>query len=171
MRRLLLLRHAKSDWSTALPDRDRQLSARGRNAAARMGRYIDDEDLIPDLVLYSPATRAAETWSLVRGALSRQPETRTCEELYDFGGGTALLDVIRQHGGSAHSLMLIGHNPSMEGLAGLLMVPSGSAREAAMARKYPTAALAEIHFDQDDWSSIAPATGRLVRFVRPKQLD
>lgn len=170
MKRLLLLRHAKSDWSTALPDHQRQLNPRGQQAAARMGRYIQDEALAPDKVLCSPATRAAETWRLVQPSLSDAPEANYIDAIYDFGSGTGLLEVVREHGADAATLMLVGHNPSIEGLAGLL---SGSGDEDALAnlaRKYPTAGLAVIDFELADWRDLTPSSGNLKRFVKPKEL-
>lgn len=170
MKRLLLLRHAKSDWSSALPDHQRQLNQRGQQAAARMGRYIADQELIPDKVLCSPATRASETWRLVQPALSGAPEANYIDAIYDFGSGTSLLDVLREHGGDADTLMLVGHNPSIEGLAGLLSGTGDEAALASLARKYPTAGLAVIEFEFADWQEISPASGNLQRFVRPKEL-
>ena len=170
MKRLLLLRHAKSDWSAALPDHMRQLNQRGRKAATRMGQYIQAEGLTPDKVLVSPATRAAETWRRVAASLDPAPEVEQIEALYDFGGGTSLLDVIRDHGGTAATLMLVGHNPSMEGLASLLSGSGSHKAMTAMARKYPTAALAVIDFEIDDWKEVSPSNGILARFTRPKEL-
>jgi len=170
MKRLLLLRHAKSDWSSALPDHQRQLNPRGQQAAARMGRYIADEGLSPDKVVCSPATRAAETWHLVQPALSNAPEADYIDAIYDFGSGTSLLEVIREHGGDAGTLMLVGHNPSIEGLAGLLSSSGNEDALASLARKYPTAGLAVIDFEFADWQEINPGSGNLLRFVRPKEL-
>ena len=170
MKRLLLLRHAKSDWSSALPDHQRQLNPRGQQAAARMGRYIADEHLNPDKVLCSPATRAAETWRLVHQSLSANLEASYLDAIYDFGSGTSLLDILREHGGDAQTLMLIGHNPSIEGLASLLSGTGDETALASLARKYPTAGLAAIEFDFEDWQEINAGSGNLQRFVRPKEL-
>lgn len=170
MKRLLLLRHAKSDWSSALPDHQRQLNLRGQQAAARMGRYIADEDLNPDKVLCSPATRATETWRLVQQSLSADLEACYLDAIYDFGSGTSLLDVLREHGGDAQTLMLIGHNPSIEGLAGLLSGTGDETALASLARKYPTAGLAVIDFEFADWQEVNSGSGNLQRFVRPKEL-
>ena len=170
MKRLLLLRHAKSDWSSALPDHQRQLNPRGQQAAARMGRYIQDEGLNPDKVLCSTAARAAETWRLAQPGLSAAPEANYIDAIYDFGSGTSLLEIIREHGGDADTLMLIGHNPSIEGLAGLLTASGDTDALASLARKYPTAGLAVIDFEFADWQELGPACGNLQRFVRPKEL-
>ena len=170
MKRLLLLRHAKSDWSSALPDHQRQLNQRGQQAAARMGRYIHDEGLTPDRVLCSPATRASETWHLVQPALSDAPDANYIDAIYDFGSGNSLLEILREHGGDAQTLMLIGHNPSIEGLASLLSGTGDETALASLARKYPTAGLAVIDFECEDWHQIGPSTGTLQRFTRPKEL-
>ena len=61
MRRLMLLRHAKSNWPAGVADRDRPLAARGREAAPLIGGYLAEELLLPDLVLISPARRTVET--------------------------------------------------------------------------------------------------------------
>jgi phosphohistidine phosphatase len=171
MKRLMLLRHAKSDWSAAVPDHDRQLNQRGREAADRMGRYIADSSLIPDRILCSTALRAVETLSLVQPHLTPAPDVIKLAEIYNFGTGTGLLDVIRQNGGDAATLLLIGHNPAIEGLADLL---SGTGDEEAMnqlAIKYPTAGLSVITLDISDWEQIEPSCGHLASFVRPKQLQ
>ena len=170
MRRLLLLRHAKSDWSMNLPDIERQLNQRGQQSAPRMGQYIAENNLTPDRVLCSPATRASQTWQLVHKSLPAAPNAEYIDELYDFGSGNAFLNVIRRKAGDAQSLMIVGHNPSMEGLADLLSATGDEYALKRMAHKYPTAALAVIDFDFDDWSKIAPQTGTLTRFVRPKDL-
>ena len=82
MRRLMLLRHAKSDWPTGLLDIDRPLAARGRDAAPRMGAHLRDEQLLPDLVLVSPARRARETWELVQPCPG-EVETRFDPRIYE----------------------------------------------------------------------------------------
>ncbi len=170
MRRLLLLRHAKSDWSVSVADEQRQLNNRGQKAAARMGRYIQDEDLTPHKVLCSTAMRAAETWRLVQPNLDPAPHVEHIAALYDFGSGTALLDIIRRHGNNAQSLMLIGHNPSIEGLAALLSDRGNRTALSVMHRKYPTTAIAVIDFEFDDWHDVSPGSGILVSFTRPKDL-
>lgn len=170
MLRLLLLRHAKSDWSANLPDKERQLNPRGRQAAPLIGKFLNDSDLIPDLVLCSPATRVSETWSLVQKALHTRPPARLLDALYEAGSATAVLDVIRENAGDAHTLMVIGHNPWMENLAHLLVRDGDEYSFKRMARKYPTSALAVISLDIEAWPDIAPLTGNLKRFIRPKDL-
>lgn len=171
MRRLMLLRHAKSDWSTpGTRDQDRPLSTRGREASPRMGAYMARHGLVPDLIIASPATRVMDTLSLVLPAFEKQPKTVADERLYETGTD-GLLKAIKDTPRSVHSLLLIGHNPSLAELASLLMASGDVESRQRLIEKFPTAALAVIDFPLDDWSKIHPKSGRLDRFVLPKALD
>ena len=168
---LYLLRHAKSSWDHAsLSDFDRPLAARGREAAPRMGRLLRDNKHSPELVLCSPALRARQTKDLVLDVLDYDPEVRLVDGLYNFGDGTGLLHIIQQIGTECSELMIIGHNPSLENLAVKLAGSGRSADLKDMARKYPTAALAIIEFEGDDWADIRAGKGKLHSFTRPKAL-
>jgi phosphohistidine phosphatase len=168
---LYLLRHAKSSWDhPSLSDFDRPLAARGREAAPRMGRLMRDKGYSPELILCSPALRARQTKDLVLDVLDYDPEVRLMDGLYNFGDGTGLLHIVQQIGSECSSLLLIGHNPSIESLAVKLAGSGKSADLKEMARKYPTAALAVIEFEVDDWSEIRNGKGTLVEFTRPKAL-
>ncbi|MEP9353239.1 histidine phosphatase family protein [Xanthobacter sp. KR7-65] len=169
MRRLILLRHAKSDWPDGIADPERPLAPRGRTAAPRMGAYIAREELIADRVLVSPARRARETWDLVAARLPPVKVVASEPRVYD-ATVARLLSVVREQPREAHSLMLVGHNPGLEDLADML-VGSGSAPHlASMAEKFPTCGLAVIDLPIDDWGATTPASGRLDRFVTPKDL-
>ena len=168
---LYLLRHAKSSWDHPnLSDFDRPLAARGREAAPRMGRLMRDEGHAPELVLFSPALRARQTKDLALDVLDYDPEVRLLDGLYNFGDGSGLLHILHQLGSECSSVMLVGHNPSIENLARQLAGSGKSADLNDMARKYPTAALAVIVFDAENWSDIRPGKGTLVSFTRPKAL-
>ena len=82
MRRLMLLRHAKSNRPEGVADRERPLATRGREAAPVMGRCLADELLLPDLVLISPARRTQETWQLVAPMLPEKPGTHVEPRIY-----------------------------------------------------------------------------------------
>jgi phosphohistidine phosphatase len=171
MIRLLLLRHAKSDWSdTGLADRDRPLSKRGRESAPVVGRHMTEQGWIPDLVLSSPAARTRQTVGLVLDRLGTSPNIIFDESLYDFGGGEGLLASIQEHGGKVPTLMVVGHNPAMERLAMMLAGHGDADLRAAMERKFPTAALAVIEFEAKAWAAIKPGKGTLVAFLTPKGL-
>ncbi|MCB1377039.1 MAG: histidine phosphatase family protein [Alphaproteobacteria bacterium] len=171
MLNLLLLRHAKSSRSDPeLDDTARPLTARGREAAAAMGRRLAGMGLVPDLVLCSPARRARDTWKIAAAALGAAPRTLVRDEIYDFGNGGRLLEAIKAHGGEATTLLVVGHNPSMERLA-LRLAGTGDERlRQRMERKFPTAALAVICFDLASWDAIGTGNGDLQSFVRPRDL-
>src|SRR5262245_31324938 len=112
MRRLMLLRHAKSDWSKpGQRDHDRLLAARGREAAPRIGKYMAAHGLVPELVVCSTATRARETWELVAQMLKSQPKAVHDERIYE-NRPDVLMDIIHETDAAVHVLMLVGHNPS-----------------------------------------------------------
>ena len=169
MRRLMLLRHAKSHWPTGVADRDRPLAARGREAAPVMGRYLADELLLPDLVLISPAKRTAETWEMVAPMLPEKPATLYEPRIYE-AKVERLLDVVRDVEGEVRTLLLIGHNPGFEELAALLTGHGDRYAAARMSQKYPTCGLAVLDFAVEDWRDVAARDGRLDRFVTPGSL-
>lgn len=168
---LMLLRHAKSDWSeTGTADFQRGLAPRGQRAAPEMGRYMAAQKLLPDMVLCSPAKRALETWRLVAPHLKSKPRLVTDEALYDFGDGENLLRALQRQGGKAESVLIVAHNPALEGLAQRLSSKGNQAMRAQLEKKFPTAALAVITFAASDWSEVSEGTGTLQRFVRPKDI-
>src|SRR6478736_5181348 len=109
-RQLLLLRHAKAVIGEGMEDFDRPLAVRGEQAAQAIGRYMAEHDLVPDLVLCSPARRTSQTWEIAARELP-ETEVHLVNALYDFGDGEALLNVIREQGGKAKRLLLVTHNP------------------------------------------------------------
>lgn len=172
MRELMLLRHAKSGWDDpGLDDADRPLAPRGERAAAAMGRMMAERGLLPDHVLCSRARRARDTWERVSAVLGSAVRMEIVPDLYDFGDGAVLLRVIRAFEGSACRLMLVGHNPSMEGLARRLATRGDPKLLARLAEKYPTGALAVIGFEHGSWQETGSHPGTLTRFIRPRDLD
>lgn len=167
---LLTLRHAKSSWDDpGLTDFDRPLSKRGRNAAPAIGKYLASQRLLPDLVLCSSAARARETFERMVPSLPGEPEIRYLDRFYS-GTAPDLRREIRGQAGDVETLMLIGHNPSIESLA-IALIEAGDDKDMARMRdKYPTAALAVIDFDFKLWRDIDVGTGFLRNFIVPKQL-
>jgi len=167
----MLLRHAKSSWAeTGQADRDRPLNERGKRSAAAVGRYMASHGLVPQLVLCSPARRARETWTLAAGELKESPAVLVAPEIYDFGDGKALMECLRHKAGAAQSVLLVGHNPSIAGLAKTLIGTGSDKLRERLEEKYPTAALAVISFDLANWGSLAAGSGTLLRFVRPRDI-
>jgi len=171
MRTLILLRHAKSRWTDpSVGDHERPLTKRGIKAASRMGRYIADNKLIPDLILCSDAVRTRATLKLVAEAVGEQlPPTCITEDLY-LASPDTILSMIASQPYVRRRIMVIGHNPGLHMLALTLPVNGETGDIADLAIKYPTAALAEISFDTDTWDDIQPATGTLKRFIVPRNL-
>ena len=167
MKTALLLRHAKSDWKqSALADHDRPLKKRGRRDAPLMGAFLRSHDLTPGLVLCSSAKRAVETLELV---FDDPPQTEISKSLYMAHPGE-LLAALHAAPESCASVMIIGHNPGMEQLAGLLTGSGDAAAIERLAVKYPTCALAVISFDVADWRDIGPRLGHLDSFTIPRDL-
>lgn len=168
MRRLLLLRHAKSAYPQGVGDIDRPLNDRGRAAAPLMGAYIAGESLQPDQAMVSPARRTQETWEAVRAELADTP-METVPSIYEAPAGR-ILDAIRSAPAEAKSLLVIGHNPGLGDLALRLVGEGPKALRHELSEKFPTAALAVLEFDAEDWAGLAYGGGRLLRFVHPRQL-
>ena len=172
MLQLLLLRHAKSSWDDAnLEDVQRPLNDRGRRDAAAMGAQMAALGCTPELVLCSPAERTRQTWDLVRPSLTNTSPAMFEAGLYDFGDGEQVLEIIREKGGVARSILLIGHNPSIETLAVRICDRDSGKLRARMEKKFPTAALAEFELPISNWAQLYPGLGRLNRFLRPKDIE
>ena len=176
MRRLMLLRHAKTE--TEAPsgrDRDRRLDDRGRRDAAEIGNWIGRHPPLADAVMVSPAVRAHQTWDIAWEAMkdhAREPKVEFLPELY--GADPAqLLEVIRSAVATdpknpIKRLMLVGHNPGMHELALALVGGGDGAGRKALSDNLPTSGLAVVDFAVDDWSDVAFRRGRLVLFISPK---
>ena len=174
MRRLMLLRHAKTENDAPSGrDQDRRLDNRGRHDAAEIGGWIGRHPPFPDVVLVSHAIRAHQTWEIAWEAIKDlvpQPQVELVPELY--GADPAqLLQIIREASpADPKLLMLVGHNPGMHELA-LALAGSGDAvGRTALADNLPTSGLAIFDFAIDDWADVAFRRGRLVLFVTPKRL-
>ena len=169
MRRLILLRHAKSDRPSGVADHERPLNDRGRRAAPAVGDHLAGDGVRPDLALVSTAARTRETWEAVSAALGA-PETRWHREIYE-APAERILEVIRGAPDEAATVIVVGHNPGLGDLAAGLAGEGPRAVRTRLALEFPTAAYAVIDFDTDRWAEIAPGRGRLDRFVRPRDID
>jgi phosphohistidine phosphatase len=167
----MLLRHAKSSWTEpGIDDKDRPLNARGQRTAPVIGSYMAREKLVPDLALVSPARRARDTWKLASAALKTAPKTLIEDQLYDFGNGGRILDLIRSKADTASKILIVGHNPSLERLALRLIGKGEDKLRKRIADKYPTGALAIFEFDASSWKDVDDGKGTLTAFVRPRDL-
>ncbi|MDP4002797.1 histidine phosphatase family protein [Methylobacterium sp. NEAU K] len=169
MRRLILLRHAKSDRPAGVADHERPLNPRGRRAAPAVGAHVAEQGFRPDLALVSTAARTRETWEAIAAALGN-PETRWQREIYE-APAQRILDVVRGAPDAAATVIVVGHNPGLGDLAASLAGEGARKDLARLATEFPTAAYAVIAFEAEGWGAIGPGQGRLERFVRPRDID
>ena len=155
-RTLVLLRHAKSDWSTDRSDVARPLAGRGRRQAPEAGTWLAAHIGGIDLAVVSPSTRTRSTWELVAAQLDVPPPTRVDERVY-AATSRELLDVVRGLSDDLHTVVLVGHNPGMEDLAARL-----TGERSAM----PTSALAVITVS-GSWSTAGHGPAALRAWGRP----
>ncbi|HUJ47889.1 MAG TPA: histidine phosphatase family protein [Rhizomicrobium sp.] len=176
MRRLLLLRHAKTEQinKDTPADRDRVLTERGRSDAPKVGQAMQHRGYLPDLILCSTSARTRQTLELAAAEFGSDIETQFADAIYD-ARASELLRLIQAQPDTKPRLLLVGHNPGFEDLAGALVDEAedskAKARIEKMEEKFPTSALAVIDFVVDRWRDVKPESGRLVDFIRPKDLD
>jgi phosphohistidine phosphatase len=167
VKRVFLLRHAKSAWDDpGLRDRDRPLAPRGRKAAKRLARWARKHAVRPQLVICSSAARAQQTMQLVLPSLG-EPEVWVEVTLYAADAET-LLGRIRALPDEVDEAMLVGHNPGLMDVLLLLAAPGKLRNRAAV--NVPTAAFAELEADVGRWAEMTPGEARLTEFVVPREL-
>jgi phosphohistidine phosphatase len=179
MRRLMLLRHAKTEHDAPSgQDQDRRLDDRGRRDAAAIGSWIGRHPPLPDVVLVSTAVRALQTWEIagqaIKDATREQGDCKWQVEFLDdiYGAEPAqLLGIVRMAEVSdPRNLLVVGHNPGMHELALMLTGSGDAAAKKAIKDNLPTAGLAVLDFAIDDWNEAAFRGGNLVRFITPRLL-
>jgi phosphohistidine phosphatase len=167
MKRLYLLRHAKSSWDLAGQlDFERGLTERGWDDCELMAGLIKERGIAPDLVISSGAKRTRDTLKGVAKALPLNTPVVYEDSVYQ-ATTQDLLDVLRHVPAKHESVLLVGHNTSIHDLA----VEIGRASEelVRVATKFPTAALAEFEID-GEWADLGEDSADLTHFTRPKQL-
>ena len=163
---LLLIRHAKA-VRDGVPDELRQLAPRGLRDAAAVGVWISARGLIPDLAVVSPATRTVETWHMIAGELGAEPGFVTDERIYD-DRIQSMLAVLTELAEDATTVAMVGHNPSMHGLA--MALDDGQGPEdarAGVAEAFPTSAVAVLDVPST-WAQLARGTASLREFAVPR---
>ncbi|KAA6185418.1 histidine phosphatase family protein [Thiohalocapsa marina] len=167
-RELLVLRHAKSDWdSGAATDFDRPLAKRGKRDAPRVGAWLYREGMVPDLILSSPAVRARETALKVCKALDLKKKRIVWERAIYEAEVPTLLEALARVPDAIATVLLVGHNPGLEGLVRYLC--GDDVDEPEDGKLLPTAAVARLEMP-DDWSQLESGCASLLALVRPRQL-
>ena len=171
MKRLTLLRHAKSSWDDpSLDDFNRPLNARGWKAARRMGRELKHRGMRFDLVLASTAARVRETIDGLEEKFKFDAPVRFEPRIYG-AGADALLSLVRALPQSTRSPLLVGHNPGIEQLLVELARDDDGGLRRRVAEKYPAGALAVVELPAHDWTDVGRASGQIVELILPKELD
>jgi phosphohistidine phosphatase len=156
---IALIRHAKSDWSAAVPDRDRPLSKRGLRQASETGKWLSENFPALDLAIVSNAKRAQDTWELVNAEMKWPVDTELDDDAYTFDG-YELLDIIADLDESIGHVAIVGHNPAIEDVIQLL-----TDEQARM----PTSAVAIISI-RGEWESVGSGNGRVLSAGRPTDI-
>ncbi|MGZ4182555.1 MAG: SixA phosphatase family protein [Solirubrobacteraceae bacterium] len=168
-KRLFLLRHAKSSWDDpGLDDHERPLAPRGRRAVMVLGEHLRDKGIRPVQVLCSSSRRTRETLE----GVAPGGETLIEAELYQ-ADPEQLLERLRRVSEDVESVMVIGHNPTLQ-ITALRLSDAGESNgdgshRAQISQKFPTGALATLSFDCR-WSELGPGCARVVDYIRPKAI-
>ncbi|MEI9994783.1 MAG: histidine phosphatase family protein [Rhizomicrobium sp.] len=173
MKRLLLLRHAKAVPGGGSDDFERELTARGREDAPKLGTYIRQQRYTPDTIVASPARRTMETVELATDEFNGTRRVDYLEPLY-LAEPELILSIVRLALDKTKTLMVVGHNPGLEQIATFLAREPVKRKERdrfdLIEEKFPTAALAVLDFDVARWRDVGQGQGVLKDFVRPRDL-
>ena len=171
MKRLTVLRHAKSSWKDReLDDFERPLNGRGQRAARRVGREMSERGMQFDFILASPAVRVRETIAGLQEEHELDAPIQFEPRIY-MARVAELLELIAMIPDEAHDALLVGHNTSAERLVIKLARDDGRGLRKRVEEKFPTAALAVIELPIKDWGELEPESGRLVDLIYPADLE
>jgi phosphohistidine phosphatase len=165
VRRLVLVRHAKA--AVGAVDAERPLTARGARDADAIGEWIARHSLVPERVVVSPARRAGQTWEHASARIAAASTAVVDERVY-ANTVSALLSVVGETPSDVQILAVVGHNPSIGGLANVLADEHGDAgARTALSGGYPTGGIAvfTVHMP---WPDLAPHAATLTNFAAPR---
>lgn len=161
IRRIILLRHSKSDWeSSALSDHDRPLAKRGKRDAVAMGKYLTKIGAKPDYALCSTAVRAVKTYKRAAKAGKWNSPVELSESLY-VPTAESVFQAVQSAPDTCSTLLVVGHEPTWSEMVRLLTGAS-----VAM----PTSASACIEVQVDNWGQVEPGSGTLLWVNTPKTI-
>jgi len=160
-KRLIIMRHAKSSWTSgAATDHQRPLNKRGRNAAPLVGARLRDLGWIPDLVIASDSQRTRETWQRMQAEFPDSIEERFNSDFY-HGGLADIANACARLTNDISTVLVLGHNPGWEGAVAEL---------AGQWVRMTTANAALLESDIDGWAKTMEQNWGLVDVLRPKEL-
>lgn len=167
LRRLVVLRHAKSARPPGVADHERPLAPRGRRDAPAAGRALAEADRLPDLALCSTAVRARQTWELASAQWGTPPPVRFDPRLY-AADVPELLHVVREVPPEVATLLLVGHNPGLEDLVLDLAGDDLGDALGQVRTKFPTSAIADLTWHGPTWRDLTPGTALLTSVTVPR---
>ncbi len=161
MKTILLMRHAKSSWKdTSLADHERPLNKRGEKDAPQMGKILKEHHLVPQMIISSSAVRCSQTAEVVAENCNYKNEITYIPTLY-LAESQTILDTLHDTPDEVDRILLIGHNPGLEGLVQIL-----SGRVESM----PTGAIAVIQIPIRNWQALnMDIEGKLIDLWRPRR--
>ncbi|MEV7990797.1 histidine phosphatase family protein [Streptomyces sp. NPDC086077] len=167
LRRLVVLRHAKSARPPDVADHERPLAPRGRRDAPAAGRALAESDCLPDLALCSTAVRARQTWQLASAQWATPAPVRYEHELYG-AEVPELLAAVHEMPPEVRTLLLVGHNPGLEDLV-LALAGDGVGDTLDRVRaKFPTSAIAVLTAHGSGWDALRPGAALLTEMLVPR---
>lgn len=173
MKRLTLLRHAKSGWDDPVErDFDRPLNQRGRDASLAVGNHAATLDMSIDYIVASPAVRVTETLDIFIPAAGLDAIEPHWDRRVYLASSVTLMDCLSDLSDEVNHVLMAGHNPGMEDLILELVADDGrSPLRDVVEDKFPTAALATMELAIDGWSGIRERCATLSGLVLPRELD
>ena len=165
-RELILMRHGKSDWSKSLSDYVRPIKKRGFLEAAKVGKWLKEQDMVPHLILSSPAQRARETAETVAESMGYDPENIFWNEAVYMADVSELLDAIATTPDECNRLMVVGHNPGLEDLLFYLTEEVDIPDDG----KVLSTATVAVMQTESDWADLEHASCKLAVIVRGRYL-
>ena len=160
MKKLFIIRHAKSDWNdTSLDDFDRPINKRGEKNAPFMGQLIAKKNIKPDLIISSPALRAITTAKLIAKEVNYEKTITPNQYIYE-AYVTSLQEIVQYIHDSNETVFLVGHNPGVSALAYML---------CDLKENLPTCSIVEIEFDCNSWMDACKENSKLISYEYPKK--
>ncbi len=163
MKRLFIVRHAKSSWDfPELDDSARPLNKRGKRNAPEMGQRLANRKVVPESIISSPAKRASDTAKLIAKEISFESHKIQNEPMFYLASVKNMVAVLQAVPNDVETLMVFGHNPGLTDLANFL--------SGADIYNIPTCGIAEIEFSISSWKEVEINTGDLKSFDYPKKI-
>ena len=170
MFKLYAMRHAKSSWDFPdLDDHDRPLNKRGVNSAKLICEFFIKKKLKIDLVYCSSSKRTIQTLNILSEKISFKKIIKK-KALY-HASEDEIIHILKQTVDNYKTLLLINHEPSISELINRICLKENSDQFENLKRKFPTAAVAEVSFNFNDWKKLSKVKGKLISFIKPKDLQ